>query len=62
MYYDLAQKRFTCPLVKLPFNDRVTRINKLIMTEKMFDLFSFFLSYRKSSIKPPGVLIYFKLI
>ena len=30
--------------------------------KKCFDLFSFFLSYRKSSIKPPGVLIYFKLI
>ena len=35
MYYDLAQKHFTCALVKLPFNDRVTGINKLIMTEKM---------------------------
>ena len=35
MYYDLTQKHFTCALVKLPFNDRVTRINKLIMTEKM---------------------------
>ena len=57
MYYDLTQKHFTCALVKLPFNDRVTRIKK-----KYFDIFSFFLSYRKSSIKPPGVLIYFKLI
>ena len=35
MYYDLAQKHFTCALVKLPFNDRVTRINKPIVTEKM---------------------------
>ena len=35
MYYDLAQKHFSCTLVKLPFNDRVRRINKLIMTEKM---------------------------